>query len=141
MLMKKQNGFSKLVSNNPLQHAGYLAVAKTRAKVLKAFAYIVPIRRPMLFIGETSCEDLCDMLINEGHTNVFIVTDAVLNKLGIPAKVTDYLDKKISVIKSMTALLQILLLRLSKKDYDNLSMLNVTRLSPSVVARSLMRLR
>lgn len=94
MLMKKQNGFSKLVSNNPLQYAGYLAVAKTRAKVLKAFAYIVPIRRPMLFVGETSCEDLCDMLINEGHANVFIVTDAVLNKLGIPAKVTDYLDKR-----------------------------------------------
>ncbi|MGP5203236.1 iron-containing alcohol dehydrogenase [Psychrobacter aquimaris] len=92
--MKKQNGFSKLVSNNPLQYAGYLAVAKTRAKVLKAFAYIVPIRRPMLFVGETSCEDLCDMLINEGHANVFIVTDAVLNKLGIPAKVTDYLDKR-----------------------------------------------
>ena len=92
--MKKQNSISKLVSNNPLQHAGYLAVAKTRAKVLKAFAYVVPIRRPMLFVGETSCDELCDMLINEGSTNVFIVTDAVLNKLGIPAKVTDYLDEK-----------------------------------------------
>ena len=77
--MKKQNTISKLVSSTGLQHAGYLAVAKTRAKVLKAFAYVVPIRRPMLFVGETSCEDLCD---------------AVLNKLGIPAKVTDYLDSK-----------------------------------------------
>ena len=92
--MKKQNTISKLVNSTGLQHAGYLAIAKTRAKVLKAFAYVVPIRRPMLFVGETSCEDLCDMLINEGHSNVFIVTDAVLNKLGIPAKVTDYLDKK-----------------------------------------------
>ena len=92
--MKKQNTISKLVSSTGLQHAGYLAVAKTRAKVLKAFAYVVPIRRPMLFVGETSCEDLCDMLINEGNTNVFIVTDAVLIKLGIPAKVTDYLDSK-----------------------------------------------
>ena len=92
--MKKQNSFSKLVNNNPLQYAGYLAVAKTRAKVLKAFAYVVPIRRPMLFVGETSCDELCDMVINEGSTNVFIVTDAVLNKLGIPAKVTDYLDAK-----------------------------------------------
>ena len=76
----KKNIISKLVSNNPLQQAGYLAIAKTRAKVLKAFAYVVPIRRPMLFVGESSCEDLCDMLINEGNTNVFIVTDAVLNK-------------------------------------------------------------
>ena len=92
--MKKQNTISKLISNNPLQHAGYLAVAKTRAKVLKAFAYVVPIRRPMLFVGETSCEELCDMAINESSTNIFIVTDTVLNKLGIPAKVTDYLDKK-----------------------------------------------
>ncbi|WP_413519432.1 iron-containing alcohol dehydrogenase [Psychrobacter glacincola] len=92
--MKKRNSIAKLVSNNPLQNVGYLAVAKTRAKVLKAFAYVVPIRRPMLFVGETSCEELCDMAINEGSTNVFIVTDAVLNKLGIPAKVTDYLDKK-----------------------------------------------
>lgn len=97
--MKKQNSISKLVSGklvnaNTLQHVGYLAVAKTRAKVLKAFAYVIPIRRPMLFVGETSCDELCDMLINEGSHNVFIVTDAVLNKLGIPAKVTDYLDAK-----------------------------------------------
>ena len=97
--MKKQNSIaklvsSKLVSTDGLQHAGYLAVAKTRAKVLKAVAYVIPIRRPMLFVGESSCDELCDMLINEGSTNVFIVTDAVLNKLGIPAKVTDYLDSK-----------------------------------------------
>ena len=107
--MKKQNSIAKLVSNklvsnklvssklvstDGLQHAGYLAVAKTRAKVLKAFAYVIPIRRPMLFVGESSCDELCDMLINEGSTNVFIVTDTVLNKLGIPAKVTDYLDSK-----------------------------------------------
>ena len=97
--MKKQNSIAKLVNNklvntNGLQNVGYLAVAKTRAKVLKAFAYVVPIRRPMLFVGETSCDELCDMAINEGSTNIFIVTDAVLNKLGIPAKVTDYLDKK-----------------------------------------------
>ena len=102
--MKKQSSIAKLVSNklvssklvstDGLQHAGYLAVAKTRAKVLKAVAYVIPIRRPMLFVGESSCDELCDMLINEGSTNVFIVTDAVLNKLGIPAKVTDYLDSK-----------------------------------------------
>jgi alcohol dehydrogenase len=94
MPSKKQSSLSKLVNNNPLQHAGYLAVAKTRAKVLKAFSYVIPIRRPMLFVGETACDEICDMLINEGSTNVFIVTDAVLNKLGIPAKVTDYLDSK-----------------------------------------------
>lgn len=92
--MKKQNSIAKLVSTDGLQHVGYLAIAKTRAKVLKAFSYVVPVRRPMLFVGETSCDELCDMLINEGSTNVFIVTDTVLNKLGIPAKVTDYLDKK-----------------------------------------------
>ncbi len=90
--MKKQKSIAKLMSTDGLQHAGYLAIAKTRAKVLKAFSYVIPIRRPMLFVGETSCEELCDMLISEGNTNVFIVTDAVLNKLGIPAKVTDYLD-------------------------------------------------
>ncbi|MBH0086160.1 iron-containing alcohol dehydrogenase [Psychrobacter sp. SCQQ22] len=92
--MKKQNSISRLVGNAGLQHAGYVAVAKTRAKVLKAFSYVISIRRPMLFVGESSCHELCDMLINEGSTNVFIVTDAVLNKLGIPAKVTDYLDAK-----------------------------------------------
>ncbi|MGE6331325.1 iron-containing alcohol dehydrogenase [Psychrobacter pacificensis] len=92
--MKKQNSITKLVKNNSLQYAGYLAVAKTRAKVLKAVSYVIPIRRPMLFVGEAACNELCDMLINEGNTNVFIVTDAVLNKLGIPAKVTDYLDAK-----------------------------------------------
>ena len=91
--MKKRNSMVKLVSMNGLQHAGYLAVAKTRAKVLKAFSYVIPIRRPMLFVGDTSCHELCDMLINEGNTHVFIVTDAVLNKLGVPARVTDYLDK------------------------------------------------
>ncbi|MGP4733985.1 MULTISPECIES: iron-containing alcohol dehydrogenase [unclassified Psychrobacter] len=92
--MKTQNSITKLVKNNSLQHAGYLAVAKTRAKVLKAVSYVIPIRRPMLFVGETACDELCDMLINEGNTNVFIVTDTVLNELGIPAKVTDYLDAK-----------------------------------------------
>lgn len=90
----KKNSISKVISTNKLQHVGYLAVAKTRAKVLKAFSYVVPIRRPMLFVGETACDELCDMLINEGNTHVFVVTDAVLTKLGIPAKVTDYLDKK-----------------------------------------------
>lgn len=92
--MKKQNSIAKLMSTDGLQHAGYLAVAKTRAKVLKAFSYVIPIRRPMLFVGESACDELCDMLINEGNTNVFIVTDSVLNKLGVPVKVTDYLDKK-----------------------------------------------
>ena len=92
--MKKQNSIAKLMSTDGLQHAGYLAVAKTRAKVLKAFSHVVPVRRPMLFVGESACDELCDMLINEGSTNVFIVTDSVLNKLGVPVKVTDYLDKK-----------------------------------------------
>lgn len=92
--MKKQNSIAKLMSTDGLQHAGYLAVAKTRAKVLKAFSHVVPVRRPMLFVGESACDELCDMLINEGSTNVFIVTDSVLNKLGVPTKVTDYLDKK-----------------------------------------------
>lgn len=94
MPSKKLPNLSKLMSTDTLHHAGYLAVAKTRAKVLKAFAYVVPIRRPMLFVGENACEEICDMLINEGSTNVFIATDAVLNKLGIPSKVTKYLDEK-----------------------------------------------
>ncbi|MDN6276369.1 iron-containing alcohol dehydrogenase [Psychrobacter sp.] len=92
--MNQPRSLSKLISTNTLQHAGYLAVAKTRAKALKAFSYVVPVRRPMLFVGEESCDELCDMLINENNSNVFIVTDAVLNSLGIPAKVTNYLDSK-----------------------------------------------
>ncbi|MGM8871800.1 iron-containing alcohol dehydrogenase [Psychrobacter sp. 2Y5] len=84
---------AKLMNNDKLQHAGYLAVAKTRAKALKVFSHLIPLPRPLLFVGEDACAELCDMVINEGGTNVFIVTDAVLNKLGIPAKVTDYLDK------------------------------------------------
>lgn len=77
--MNQPRSLSKLISTNTLQHAGYLAVAKTRAKALKAFSYVVPVRRPMLFVGEESCDELCDMLINENNSNVFIVTDAVLN--------------------------------------------------------------
>ena len=34
------------------------------------------------------------MMINEGATNILIVTDAVLNQLGIPEKVTAYLEEK-----------------------------------------------
>ena len=77
-----------------LQHTGYLAVAKTRAKILKVFSLVVPMRKPVLLVGENACDELCDMLINEGSTNVFIVTDAVLNKLGVPEKVTNYLQEK-----------------------------------------------
>ena len=84
----------KSISPNSLHHAGYLAVAKTRAKALHAFALVVPIPRPQLFIGEQSCYELCDMMINEGATNILIVTDAVLNQLGIPEKVTAYLEEK-----------------------------------------------
>lgn len=87
----------KLFSPNSIQHAGYLAVAKTRAKALHAFAMVAPIPRPQLFIGEQSCYELCDLMINEGATNVLIVTDAVLNQLGVPEKVTTYLeDKRVS---------------------------------------------
>ncbi len=89
----KNSLLSKLMHNDTLQHTSYLAVAKTRAKVLKVISHLIPLPRPLLFVGEDSCTELCDMIINEGGTNVFIVTDAVLNKLGIPAKVTDYLDK------------------------------------------------
>lgn len=92
MTQKKRTSIAKLVNTDSLQHAGYLAVAKTRAKVLKVFSLIVPMPRPLLLVGDTACDELCDMIINEGRTNVFIVTDAVLNKLNVPAKVTDYLQ-------------------------------------------------
>lgn len=76
-----------------IKHLGYVTVAKTRAKVLGAVSRLIPMPRPLLFVGEQACDELCDMLINEGSSHVFIVTDAVLNKLGVPSKVTDYLDK------------------------------------------------
>lgn len=94
MVAIKPSALSKLMSNDSLQHAGYLAIAKTRAKVLKAFSLVMPIPRPLLFVGEAACNELCDMMIHEGATTIFIVTDAVLNKLGVPAKVSDYLDEK-----------------------------------------------
>ena len=93
MPAQKNSAISKLINNDTLHHAGYLAVAKTRAKVLKVFSHLVPLPRPLLFVGENACQELCDMIINEGSTKVFIVTDVVLNKLGVPTKVTDYLDK------------------------------------------------
>ncbi len=93
MPASKSPSTTKLKTTGTLQHAGYLAVAKTRAKILKVFSLVVPMPRPMLFVGERACDELCAMLINEGATKVFIVTDAVLNKLGVPARVTDYLDK------------------------------------------------
>lgn len=89
--MPSQNTIAKLMNNDRLQHASYLAVAKTRAKVLKAFSMVIPMPRPLLFVGEDSCDELCEMIINEGGTNVFIVTDEVLNTLGVPTKVTNYL--------------------------------------------------
>ncbi len=92
MASQNRSSISKIMNNDTLQHAGYLAVAKTRAKVLKAFSMVIPMPRPLLFVGDKSCHELCDMIINEGGTKVFIVTDAVLNKLGVPAKVTDYLQ-------------------------------------------------
>nr|WP_317198811.1 iron-containing alcohol dehydrogenase [uncultured Psychrobacter sp.] len=84
---------STLMNNDSLQHVSYLAVAKTRAKVLKVVSHLIPVPRPLLYVGEEACFELCDMIINEGSTNVLIVTDEVLNKLGVPSKVTDYLDK------------------------------------------------
>lgn len=93
MVATKRSAVSKLMTNDTLQHVSYLAIAKTRAKVLKAFSLVMPIPRPLLFVGAASCDELCDMMIHEGATTVFIVTDAVLNKLGVPAKVTAYLDK------------------------------------------------
>lgn len=91
--MPKQNriSISKIMNNDTLQHASYLTVAKARAKVLKLFSMVIPMPRPLLFVGENSCHELCDMIINEGASKVFIVTDEVLNKLGVPSKVTDYL--------------------------------------------------
>lgn len=83
----------KKLSPSTLNHTGYLALAKTRAKALQAFAMVVPIPRPQLFIGEQSCFELCDMMINEGATNILIVTDSVLNNLGIPDKITQYLKE------------------------------------------------
>ncbi|PNK60669.1 iron-containing alcohol dehydrogenase [Psychrobacter sp. FDAARGOS_221] len=84
----------KTLSPSTLSHAGYLAVAKTRAKALHALSLVITVPRPQLFIGEQSCYELCDMMINEGATNILIVTDAVLNKLGVPEKVTTYLEQK-----------------------------------------------
>lgn len=84
----------KLISPSMLQHTSYLAVAKTRARALQAVSLILPIPRPLLFIGDQSCYELCDMVINEGGQKVLIVTDSVLNKLGVPDKVTAYLDEK-----------------------------------------------
>lgn len=88
MTIKKRTNLA-----DSLQHTGYLAVAKTRAKILKVFSLVVPMPRPLLLVGENACDELCDLLINEGNTNVFIVTDAVLNKLGVPEKVTNYLQE------------------------------------------------
>ncbi|MEC5209556.1 alcohol dehydrogenase [Psychrobacter sp. PL15] len=94
MLIKKCSNLTQLLHNDTLNHLGYLTVAKTRAKVLAAVSRLIPMPRPLLFVGEQACDELCDMLINEGNTKVLIVTDAVLNKLGVPSKVTDYLDTR-----------------------------------------------
>ena len=52
------------ITPNKLHHAGYLAVAKTRAKNLRLLLSS-SIPRPQLFIGDQSCFELCDMMINE----------------------------------------------------------------------------
>ncbi|WP_019673797.1 iron-containing alcohol dehydrogenase [Psychrobacter lutiphocae] len=92
MLAQPLSALKKL-SPSTLSHASYLAVAKTRAKALQAISLVVTVPRPQLFIGEQSCYELCDMMIHEGATKVLIVTDTVLNQLGIPDKITRYLEQ------------------------------------------------
>jgi len=52
-------------------------------------AKMLPDRVPVTFVGSGSLGEICDSIGSQGVSRVLIVTDAVLNELGIVARVND----------------------------------------------------
>jgi alcohol dehydrogenase len=59
--------------------------------VARFVAKLLPDRVPVTFVGAGSVKELCGSISNHGVSKVLIVTDAVLNEIGIVARVSDAL--------------------------------------------------
>jgi alcohol dehydrogenase len=56
-------------------------------QVLKIAGKIIPQTQPFIFSGKNSSLELTQLIIDQGSKHVLIVTDAILNELGIPDNV------------------------------------------------------
>ncbi|MDF3029816.1 MAG: iron-containing alcohol dehydrogenase [Moraxellaceae bacterium] len=50
---------------------------------LKAIIKVLPVSQPLIFIGEGAALRLCNSIADQGYRRVLIVTDDVLNRLGV----------------------------------------------------------
>lgn len=68
---------------------------KTRAGIagLKALTRFLPIPTPMVLLGPDSALRLCDTIAHRGIDNILIVTDSVLNGLGVIDPIKAALEK------------------------------------------------
>ncbi len=75
------------------QHMFYIQVAFYKAimQVLKLAGKLIPQTQPFIFTGKDASLALTKLIIEQDKQHVFIVTDAVLNKLGIANKICEQL--------------------------------------------------
>ena len=65
---------------------------RARMVGLKALVTLVPVPRPMLFVGADSTRELSRAIARFGARHVFIVTDATLVELGIIQPILEHLE-------------------------------------------------
>ena len=92
LVQRSSDAIHNLVPNN-VSHNSYLALAKSRAKIMGVAMKHIPMPRPMLYTGEQATEELCASMVQAGHKHVLIVTDEILTKLGVIDRAVDYLKK------------------------------------------------
>lgn len=63
-------------------------------KVLKFVAWVMPVKMPMVFAGPGSSLQLCATIASTGVTNVLIVTDSMLSKIGLLDPMKEELGKR-----------------------------------------------
>lgn len=80
-------GFKNMLFS--LQVKGYKGVMNA----LKVAAKVIPMPKPTLFSGPGSSIEMCEAIAQMGTQNVLIVTDEVLNKLGILDNIKQSLEE------------------------------------------------
>lgn len=58
----------------------------------KALTPLLPDKSPVTLIGENAAEDLCDAIVQAGLSKPLIVTDAMLQEIGIVGRITSKLE-------------------------------------------------
>ena len=61
--------------------------------IFKGVTAILPVKWPKMFEGSDSSLELCRYMAAQGHSKIFIVTDAMLNKLGLIDKMKAELEQ------------------------------------------------